>query len=263
MAFTKKTWVNVPDPSNLPSIPGGQDALARFDAENMNRIEKGIEEAHTSKAPSGHGLGTIPERFDQVTFQSLMKEGCGFYAVDEAPDTPADTPVWTCMMQLSRGGEDGDETGVQMIMPDKYPNEPRIWYRAMFLGKIGNWVEMIHTGNAVDELSKLGMARFASGSYVGTGTRGADNPTIIPIPFRPKILMIDQEKLDGAYIIHGYNLQDEYTYCPDMPSGTSATSYSKYHEGSAYFYMYGGGEDTGTRAQFNKLGETYYWYAFG
>ena len=45
MAFTKKKWVNVPDPSNPPSIPEGQDALARFDAENMNRIEEGIEEA--------------------------------------------------------------------------------------------------------------------------------------------------------------------------------------------------------------------------
>ncbi len=47
MAFTKKTWVNVPDPSNPPSIPEGQDALARFDAENMNRIEEGIEDAYT------------------------------------------------------------------------------------------------------------------------------------------------------------------------------------------------------------------------
>lgn len=45
MAFKKKTWVNVPDPSNPPSIPEGQDALARFDAENMNRIEDGVEEA--------------------------------------------------------------------------------------------------------------------------------------------------------------------------------------------------------------------------
>lgn len=44
MAYTKKKWVNVPDPSNPPSIPEGQDALARFDADNMNRIEEGIEE---------------------------------------------------------------------------------------------------------------------------------------------------------------------------------------------------------------------------
>lgn len=48
MAFKKKIWVNVPDISNLPSIPDGQDSLARFDAENMNRIEDGIEENMSS-----------------------------------------------------------------------------------------------------------------------------------------------------------------------------------------------------------------------
>ena len=49
MAYTKKTWVNVPDPSNPPSIPNGQNALARFDAENMNRIEEGVNEAKTHR----------------------------------------------------------------------------------------------------------------------------------------------------------------------------------------------------------------------
>ena len=43
MAYTKKTWVDVPDPSSPPAIPEGQDSLARFDAENMNRIENGID----------------------------------------------------------------------------------------------------------------------------------------------------------------------------------------------------------------------------
>lgn len=39
MAYTKKTWVNVPDPSNYE---GDLSSLPRFDAENMNRIEEGI-----------------------------------------------------------------------------------------------------------------------------------------------------------------------------------------------------------------------------
>ena len=47
MAFKKKIWVNVPDISNLPDIPEGQDALARFDAENMNRLEEGVESSAT------------------------------------------------------------------------------------------------------------------------------------------------------------------------------------------------------------------------
>lgn len=48
MAFKKKTWVNVSDPSKLPDIPEGQDSLARFDADNMNRIEEGIEGAYSA-----------------------------------------------------------------------------------------------------------------------------------------------------------------------------------------------------------------------
>lgn len=255
MAFIKKKWVDVPDPSNPPAIPAGQDALARFDAANMNRIEEGI----AGKAPAGHGLGTIPERFDQVTFQSLMKEGCGFYAVDEAPDTPADTPVWTCMMQLSRGGEDGNETGVQMIMPDKYPNEPRIWYRAMFLGKIGNWVEMIHTGNAVDELSKLGMARFASGSYVGTGTYGEANPISIPVPFKPKLMMIGANASNGAKVTSAMDIFNEGCFTSEYVS--SQDTYIKYNNG--VISMHAHGSTNGASKQYNFSGETYDWYIFG
>ena len=63
MAYTKKTWVNVPDPSKPPSIPEGQDDLARFDAENMNRIEEGVEEAHAGLAnievSLDHGGGKV------------------------------------------------------------------------------------------------------------------------------------------------------------------------------------------------------------
>lgn len=46
MDFKKKVWVNVSDPNQLPSIPAGQDELARFDEKNMNRIEEGIEGAY-------------------------------------------------------------------------------------------------------------------------------------------------------------------------------------------------------------------------
>ena len=61
MAFTKKIWVNVPDPSNPPSIPEGQAALARFDAENMNRIEEGLEEACKLVPISRGGTGAKTE----------------------------------------------------------------------------------------------------------------------------------------------------------------------------------------------------------
>lgn len=42
MAYAKKTWVNVPDPDSYTGDTPLSD-LPRFDAENMNRIEEGIE----------------------------------------------------------------------------------------------------------------------------------------------------------------------------------------------------------------------------
>lgn len=46
MSFEKKVWLNVPDENNPPPVPEGQDALARFDADNMNRIEEGIDKSY-------------------------------------------------------------------------------------------------------------------------------------------------------------------------------------------------------------------------
>lgn len=46
MAYDKKTWVNVPDPSEFTADE--LNSFPRFDAENMNRIESGIEETHTA-----------------------------------------------------------------------------------------------------------------------------------------------------------------------------------------------------------------------
>ena len=61
MAYTKKTWVNVPDPSKFTKEQ--LDSFPRFDADNMNRIEEGIEEhindgfAHNSATNGGGAVG--------------------------------------------------------------------------------------------------------------------------------------------------------------------------------------------------------------
>lgn len=48
MAFEQKTWVDVPDPTKIDeiTIPEGQDSILALDAENLNRIEQGIADAH-------------------------------------------------------------------------------------------------------------------------------------------------------------------------------------------------------------------------
>lgn len=73
MAFEKKIWVNVPDPSNPPSVPEGQDALARFDADNMNRIEEGIKDAVTHIA--------------DATVHNQTRSGGGAIGVNATTDT--------------------------------------------------------------------------------------------------------------------------------------------------------------------------------
>ena len=45
--------------------------------------------------------------------------------------------------------------------------------------------KVLHTGN----LSSLGIAKIATGSYVGTGTFGVNNPCSLTFPFFPKILI--------------------------------------------------------------------------
>lgn len=55
MAFQKMKWIDVPDPNNMPTLddivdrPEYQNTIPAFDAENMNRIEEGIDAAHKNK----------------------------------------------------------------------------------------------------------------------------------------------------------------------------------------------------------------------
>lgn len=257
MAFTKKTWVNVPDPSNLPSIPGGQDALARFDAENMNRIEKGIEEAHTSKAPNGHGLGQlVAETPAHTTFQGVMQEGCGFYQVGTDVDTPMSYEEWMSLLQLVRNAEVDNETGVQLSFLDFHPDNPRMWLRTMLRGTAGDWVEMLHTGNAVNKLSNLGIPRFDSGSYVGTGTYGKANPISIPVPFKPRLMIIGRQD----YVMSG--IYGEFWFeSTEYAHRNGGDEYIKYVNGKIMIYAHG--STNGAEKQYNANGATYRWYIFG
>ena len=174
MAFTKKKWVNVPDPSNLPDVPEGQDALARFDAENMNRIEEGVKEAHTSldtKAPSGHGLGESTFGSSITPYYDFLKKGCGFYQSSYKEGSPRDINEWIGFLQLSRGKTSGGETGAQIAFRDISPNNPQMWLKATYNGTEGDWVEVLHTGNAsnlvLNAIDKLPISKGGTG-----GTKG-------------------------------------------------------------------------------------------
>ena len=180
MAFKKKTWVNVPDPSNPPSIPEGQDALARFDAENMNRIEDGVENAHiliNGKAPDGHGLGgRTAHTLSNASFSETMEKGCGFYQVGTDIDTPLSFKEWMSMIQITRDYADGIGTGTQLAFYDFAKDKPRMWIRNLLRGVATNWAEVLHTGNAPNlVLNAIENLPISKGGTGGTTASGAAN----------------------------------------------------------------------------------------
>ena len=73
MAYERKTWDNVPDPS---SYEGDLNSLPRFDAENMNRIEGALDEAYALSIESKAHISNTsnPHRLtaDSVNAQGLV-----------------------------------------------------------------------------------------------------------------------------------------------------------------------------------------------
>lgn len=103
---------------------------------------------------------------------------------------------------------------------------------------------VLHTGN----LSNLGIARIATGSYVGTGTYGSDSPNSLTLPFEPKLLMI-------APAAYGIDFEDTNTSTFFYESaiwfaGTTKLSYRD--SGSSYVTAY---------CTFSASGNTISWYS--
>jgi hypothetical protein len=118
----------------------------------------------------------------------LLQKGCGFYTVGTATDTPYKNGEWLGALQIVRQIQEGAETGLQLACYDFAPANPNIWIRATLKGEPGNWVELIHTGNATNLLP---FVRIATGSYVGTGVNKASEPIVLNSDFKPKVLCIN------------------------------------------------------------------------
>lgn len=263
MAFTKKTWVNVPDPSNLPSIPEGQDSLARFDATNMNRIEEGINDAHA--LIKDHGLGSItPTALSDVI--TMMQRGCGFYSTGNSSDSPKGTGEWLGMLQTVRNPTKGSEAGSQIVFYDFVPNKPQMWLRTMTSGVVGDWVEMIHTGNM---MSKLPFARIQWRTYQGNGNAGVDHPNTLTFDFVPKMVVVSHEYSNNNTGIMSDGIIGSFPWINGMTHGASyGHKYSdafgvlgvKLAWDDKTLSWYHGNDST---YQLNQSGKTYYCVAIG
>lgn len=173
MNYKKKIWINIPDPNNMPAIPQGQDELAIFDADNMNRIEEGIAKSYTVTRP------------------------------------------------ITAGG-----TGASTVK------------------------------GALENLGLSYAAKITTGSYDGTGTYGAANPTTLTFDFVPKFISISPESQSyfGRWTYNSKQLMVDWTFGNN--SGTVCVAelndktLSWYHSGEA-------------ERQLNHSGEKYFYVAIG
>lgn len=151
---------------------------------NMDIIDAELKKLEDKKAPSGHGLGKDAFSIREVSFTDLIRNGCGFYQVAFSGDAPENMTSWLSLLQTVRSTSEGSETAAQLVFRDFDNTKPQCWIRTVSVGRPTEWVEMIHTGNAV---SLLPFAKIANGSYVGTGSK----TITLTFDFQPKILFFN------------------------------------------------------------------------
>lgn len=155
-------------------------------ADTTKHITSTERTAWNGKAPSGHGLGTTATSDAPTTYKNFMHKGCGFYAPGVVEESPHGTEKWTGMIQLVRSKAEDNETGSQLAFYDFEPTKPRMWLRTILTGTVGNWVEMLHTGN----IEGYGILRMETKPYTGNGLYGFENARTFTFSFTPKMLYI-------------------------------------------------------------------------
>lgn len=98
--------------------------------------------------------------------------------------------------------------------------------------------------------------RIAFGSYVGTGTYGADAPISLNFPFRPVAVFLASAATAGNYYSPAVFLRG----CPQAHSDFGTTVTVTWTDGGISFCSNGGSGEVGHS---NKKGETYYYVAVG
>ena len=115
-----------------------------------------------------------------------------------------------------------------------------------------------------------GKAKIATGSYIGTGTKGADNPNSLTFEFKPKAWGIYACISNGVSKSYIWSMQPWdsgdlgiATISLNLPSSTSAASLYdqtvQYSENTVSWYM----TNTHAAYQLNETGTQYFYFAIG
>jgi len=111
---------------------------------------------------------------------------------------------------------------------------------------------------AIDAL--CGNCCIAAGSYVGTGTHGADKPNRVELGFRPLIFIPNctDQGVNGEHLAWFYP-RDNF----DFRTNSSTDIHVTWEDtGLSWYGVHNGAEDESIY-QFNKLDQTYHYIAIG
>ena len=111
--------------------------------------------------------------------------------------------------------------------------------------------------------NQLGVAKIQSGTYVGTGTYGVDNPTAITFDFAPKIIFCgaSQRNLSSYYLQTGGEDDSIYRNYGILLTSMLTTEY-KSGGFASYFRVSSSTTPTITiSAKLSTDGKTIYWYS--
>lgn len=116
--------------------------------------------------------------------------------------------------------------------------------------------------------SELGIAKVASGTYVGTGTGGAGNPCVVTFPFMPKVVFISLEgqtaRCDATLpLVYGSGIGLVYSATSSNWSTHSTFPINLVWEGKTLSWSYTLNSTSVEQRQLNISDATYKWVAWG
>ena len=114
----------------------------------------------------------------------------------------------------------------------------------------------------------LGIGKIATGTYVGTGTGGAANPTILTFPFPPKVVFISIEgktdRCDATLpLVHGSRIGLVYSATSSNWSTHSTYPLNLVWEGNTLAMTYTLNSTSVDQRQLNISDATYKWVIWG
>lgn len=191
----------------------------------------------------------------QVTFPSSMPTSDPKFGVDIVGMTGTTVYIYAVKLEIGDTQTLGREENGQWVLNDPPPNY------ALELAKCN-----MSLADAGDSYSNFPFLHIESGSYVGTGTKGYDNPNSLTFSFVPKFVWCAGAPTDfgnSSYVsmVMMDVLSTEYQRYAGF--GWRSDGYGKKSSDGKTITWYYSGNNSDANYQFNYSGKTYYYIAIG